>query len=48
MHLTRLATADDIASAAVFLASREAETITGILLPADGGGSTAARATSFG
>ena len=48
MHLTRLATAEDIAHAAVFLASRESDTITGILLPADGGGSTAARATSFG
>lgn len=48
MHLTRLATADDVAAAVAFLAGPDAETITGILLPVDGGSSTAARATSFG
>jgi NAD(P)-dependent dehydrogenase (short-subunit alcohol dehydrogenase family) len=47
MHLTRLSTADDVAAAVAFLAGPDAETITGILLPVDGG-STAARATSFG
>jgi NAD(P)-dependent dehydrogenase (short-subunit alcohol dehydrogenase family) len=46
-HLTRLATAADVAYAVAFLASREAETITGITLPVDGG-STAARALSLG
>ena len=48
MHLTRLPVADDIAAAAAFLASRDAEVVTGILLPVDGGSSTAARASSFG
>ena len=48
MHLTRLPTAEDVASAAVYLASGESETVTGIVLPVDGGSSTAARATSFG
>jgi NAD(P)-dependent dehydrogenase (short-subunit alcohol dehydrogenase family) len=47
MHLLRLATGDDVAAAVAFLASRDAETVTGILLPVDGG-STSARATSFG
>ncbi|HWC38969.1 MAG TPA: SDR family oxidoreductase [Acidimicrobiales bacterium] len=47
MHLTRLATATDVAYAAVFLASREAEVISGITLPVDGG-STAARARRMG
>jgi NAD(P)-dependent dehydrogenase (short-subunit alcohol dehydrogenase family) len=47
MHLTRLATGEDVAAAVAFLASRDAETVTGILLPVDGG-STGARATSFG
>jgi NAD(P)-dependent dehydrogenase (short-subunit alcohol dehydrogenase family) len=47
MHLLRLATGDDVAAAVAFLASRDAETVTGILLPVDGG-STGARATSFG
>jgi len=48
MHLTRLASAEDVAAAAVYLASRESEVVTGILLPVDGGSSTAARASSFG
>ena len=48
MHLTRLASAQDVAAAALYLASREAEVVTGILLPVDGGSSTAARASSFG
>lgn len=47
MHLTRLATGADVAAAALFLASREAEVITGIDLPVDGG-STIARAATFG
>ena len=37
MHLTRLATATDVAYAALFLAGRESETISGITLPVDGG-----------
>ena len=48
MHLTRIPIADDIAAAAAFLASRDAEVITGVLLPVDGGSSTAARAAAFG
>jgi NAD(P)-dependent dehydrogenase (short-subunit alcohol dehydrogenase family) len=48
MHLTRLSTAEDVAAAVAFLAGPDAETVTGILLPVDGGSSTAARATSFG
>ncbi|MCH2170162.1 SDR family oxidoreductase [Myxococcota bacterium] len=48
MHLTRLPIDDDIAAAAAFLASPDSEVITGILLPVDGGSSTAARAKSFG
>jgi meso-butanediol dehydrogenase / (S,S)-butanediol dehydrogenase / diacetyl reductase len=36
-HLTRLGTVDDIAAAAVFLASSEAGFITGTCLPVDGG-----------
>ena len=48
MHLTRLASAEDVARAALYLASRESEVVTGILLPVDGGSSTAARASSFG
>jgi NAD(P)-dependent dehydrogenase (short-subunit alcohol dehydrogenase family) len=47
MHLTRLTTATDVAYAALFLASREAEVISGITLPVDGG-STAARARTMG
>ena len=48
MHLTRLPVAEDVAAAAAFLASRDAEVVTGVLLPVDGGSSTAARAGSFG
>ncbi len=48
MHLTRLTTAEDVAAAVAFLAGPDAETITGVLLPVDGGSSTAARATSLG
>lgn len=46
MGLTRPATADDVCHACVYLASREAEVITGITLNVDSG-STAARARSF-
>jgi hypothetical protein len=48
MHLTRLATPEDVAAAVAFLAGPDAETITGILRPVDSGSSTAARATSLG
>ena len=41
MHLTRLGTAEDVALAAVYLASRESEFLTGSNLPLDGGGSAA-------
>jgi NAD(P)-dependent dehydrogenase (short-subunit alcohol dehydrogenase family) len=47
MHLTRLGEARDVAGAAVYLASRESELLTGINLQLDGG-SSVARATSFG
>jgi len=47
MHLTRLGQARDVAYAAVYLASKESEFVTGILLPVDGGSSTA-RARSLG
>lgn len=47
MHLTRLATGDDVANAVVFLASPDGAVITGALLPVDGG-ATIARASSFG
>jgi NAD(P)-dependent dehydrogenase (short-subunit alcohol dehydrogenase family) len=46
-HLTRLASARDVALACLYLASRESEVITGIDLPVSGG-STTARALSFG
>jgi len=47
MHLTRLGQASDVAYAALYLASREAEFVTGIMLPVDGGSSTA-RARTLG
>lgn len=39
MHLTRVPEAEDVAAAVAFLASRDAEVITGITLPVDGGAS---------
>jgi NAD(P)-dependent dehydrogenase (short-subunit alcohol dehydrogenase family) len=48
MHLLPLATADEVAAAVAFLAGPDAAQVTGVLLPVDGGSSTAARATSFG
>jgi NAD(P)-dependent dehydrogenase (short-subunit alcohol dehydrogenase family) len=47
MHLTRLGQASDVALAAVYLASRESEFVTGVNLPLDGGGS-AARGLTLG
>jgi len=47
MHLTRLGTAADIAHAAVYLASRESEFLTGVNLQLDGG-SSIARALTLG
>ncbi len=47
MHLTRLGVADDVAHAAVYLASAESEFLTGVNLPLDGG-SSAARGTALG
>jgi NAD(P)-dependent dehydrogenase (short-subunit alcohol dehydrogenase family) len=41
MHLTRLGAATDVAFAAVYLASRESEFVTGINLQLDGGSSSA-------
>jgi NAD(P)-dependent dehydrogenase (short-subunit alcohol dehydrogenase family) len=41
MHLTRLGVAGDIAHAAVYLASRESEFVTGVNLQLDGGSSIA-------
>jgi NAD(P)-dependent dehydrogenase (short-subunit alcohol dehydrogenase family) len=46
-HLTRLTTAEDVAYAVLFLASVEAATITGVVMPVDGG-STAVRGTKLG
>jgi NAD(P)-dependent dehydrogenase (short-subunit alcohol dehydrogenase family) len=47
MHLTRLGIAADVAYAAVYLASREAEFLTGVNLQLDGG-SSIARALKLG
>jgi 3-oxoacyl-[acyl-carrier protein] reductase len=47
MHLTRLGTAADVAYAAVYLASRESEFLTGVNLQLDGG-SSIARALKLG
>jgi NAD(P)-dependent dehydrogenase (short-subunit alcohol dehydrogenase family) len=47
MHLTRIPTAEDIAGTVAFLASSEAEVITGITLPVDGG-SSAVRGLTLG
>jgi len=47
MHLTRLGAAADVAYAAVYLASRESEFVTGINLQLDGG-SSSARALTLG
>jgi NAD(P)-dependent dehydrogenase (short-subunit alcohol dehydrogenase family) len=47
MHLTRLGQASDVALAAVYLASRESEFVTGVNLPLDGG-SSAARGLTLG
>jgi len=41
MHLLGLGTADDVAFAAVYLASRESRWLTGCVLPLDGGSSAA-------
>jgi NAD(P)-dependent dehydrogenase (short-subunit alcohol dehydrogenase family) len=41
MHLIGLGTADDVAFAAVYLASRESRWLTGSVLPLDGGSSAA-------
>ncbi len=41
MHLLGLGTGDDVAEAAMFLASAESRWITGIVLPLDGGSSAA-------
>ena len=46
MHLIGLGTADDVAFAAVYLASRESRWLTGTVLALDGG-SSVARAGSF-
>ncbi len=47
MHLTRLPTAEDVAAAVLFLAGNEAEVISGVTLPVDGG-SSAVRGLTLG
>ena len=47
MHVTRLATASDVANAVLFLASSEAEVVSGITIPVDGG-SSAVRGLTLG
>jgi NAD(P)-dependent dehydrogenase (short-subunit alcohol dehydrogenase family) len=47
MQMTRMTTARDVAYAVLFLASAEAEVITGVTLPVDGG-STAVRGLTLG
>jgi NAD(P)-dependent dehydrogenase (short-subunit alcohol dehydrogenase family) len=47
MHLTRMTTANDVALAALFLACRESEVITGVTLQVDSG-STSARGLTLG
>ncbi len=47
MHLTRLGRPEDVAWAVVYLAGRESEFVTGVLLPVDGGG-TIARGRTLG
>ncbi len=47
MHLTRLGVASDVAHAAIYLASRESEFVTGINVQLDGG-SSIARGLTFG
>jgi NAD(P)-dependent dehydrogenase (short-subunit alcohol dehydrogenase family) len=41
MHLLGLGTADDVADAAVYLASNESRWLTGVVIPLDGGSSAA-------
>jgi NAD(P)-dependent dehydrogenase (short-subunit alcohol dehydrogenase family) len=47
MHLTRVPTATDVAYAVLFLASSEADVISGVTLPVDGG-SSAVRGLTLG
>jgi NAD(P)-dependent dehydrogenase (short-subunit alcohol dehydrogenase family) len=47
MHLTRLTTAADVAAATLYLASTESATVSGIVIPVDGG-SSAVRGRTLG